>query len=663
MDTETAAVSNCKFDWADDDDEDFDLERWKATADTSAPTAAELGPLQVPPTEDKTDDREETYTLSRIRNERACWDPSVAEEPSDAGLIQEPVPIAQLPAEYWHLAVLNCRPEHQVMSARFVRITRAIGLRYDGKEEPEAPAYPELSDSKTCRSNYMKRFQNWKIEHRSLSCSNVYRKSPLNIATPIENAHEIDNLVDSADEEAEEVLDEYEAMQIFAFELEEQDQASVSDQPECNQEADREMNEEIDRMLVDQSKNDVDISQRFSRKQLEDLYRQYKAEQLQIAESGTEELFAKVRLDTIEEEDTASIDSWEASSCDEEDPEPCPSCSENDEMALLVAHPVEDDETFSLATHPFDAAATEEELDFDNVVFGSEDEAQDSMAETKSETDSEPSDEGYASSSPPVTPILESSRILGKRHTQDGFIPAEMRLSSSSMRRKTKCWTESMDALNAFRQMARNEQYVDDVFEEDEDDEVLERVQGEPNLKDELRELSEATKDAKFTLVVVPPQEEDKIKVCPLSDLAMILAEQSNTAGAVEEDDQIYLIDDERRGILDVSFAFPGPPAGRSTSALKSTSAATSTATSPKRSVSSSSARRWTDPPKYIPDPPSVVLSSATRHKKQNSLSLDHLASAVTKSRFYMCELPWKQVVIMTAGVVAGGFLSMARRH
>ena len=71
MASEDLIVDSRKFDWADDDDDDFDLDSWNATADTSAPTAAELGPLQVPPTGDATKEEDETYTLSRIRNERA----------------------------------------------------------------------------------------------------------------------------------------------------------------------------------------------------------------------------------------------------------------------------------------------------------------------------------------------------------------------------------------------------------------------------------------------------------------------------------------------------------------------------------------------------------------------------------------------------------------
>ncbi|KAH7088708.1 hypothetical protein FB567DRAFT_590826 [Paraphoma chrysanthemicola] len=37
--------------WADDDEDDFDFEAWKATADTSAPTVDSLPPLQLPPPE------------------------------------------------------------------------------------------------------------------------------------------------------------------------------------------------------------------------------------------------------------------------------------------------------------------------------------------------------------------------------------------------------------------------------------------------------------------------------------------------------------------------------------------------------------------------------------------------------------------------------------
>jgi hypothetical protein len=663
MACETVATDSRKFDWADDDNDDFDLDSWNATADTSAPTADELGPLQVPPTEDVTKDEEEAYTLSRVSNERAYLDPPVAKELPDAELTQGPDPVAQLPAEYWYLAVLNCRPEQQVTSARFDRITRAIGFRYDGKDEPEAPAYPEFSNSKAYRSSYMAGFQKWKIEHRSLSCSKVYRNSPLNIVTSIENAHEIDDIVDRTDEEVEEIFDEDEHTQIFPFEQEEQVQTSVSDQFERDRDADREMNEEIDRMLVDQSKNNVDISKRFSRKELEGLYHHYKALQLEADKSDAEELYAKVKLSVIKEEDTTSIDSWEACSWDEELFEPHHPCAEDDGMSFLVIGSMDDDKTLSSIKYPFDAAATEEELDFNDVVFGFGDDAKDHKAETKSETDSEPSDEGYASSSPPITPTLESFRTIGKRHTKDDFIPAEMRLSSSSMRRKTNGRTDSMDALNAFRQAARNEQPVDDAFEEEEEnDEVAESIQEESISYDELKEPFGANEGSEFALIVVPPEEENRTKVCPLSDLALVLIEQANSVILIEEDDQVHYIDNEGRGILDLSFAFPGLSADHTSSATKST-VTTSTTISPHISASKSSSRRWSDPRRYFPGPASALPSSATRHKKQNSLSLDYLASAITKSRFYICEVPWAQVSIMTAGVVAGGLLSMVGRH
>ena len=662
MACETIAADSRKFDWAEDDNDDFDLESWNATADTSAPTADELGPLQVPPTGNVTKDEEEAYTFSRISNERVYPDPPVAKESPDAELTQGPDPIAQLPAEYWYLAVLNCRAEHQVISARFDRITRAIGFRYDGKEDPEAPAYPELSNSKAYRSSYMKGFQKWKMEHRSLSCSKVYRSSPLKIFTSIENAHEIDDIVDRTDEEVEEIFDEDEHTQIFPFEQEEQVQTSVSDQFERGRDADREMNEEIDRMLVDQSKNNVDISKRFSRKELEGLYHHYKALQLEADKSDAEELYDKVRLDVIEEEDTTSIDSWEACSWDEELFEPYHPCAEDDGMSFSVIGSMDDDKTLSSIKYPFDAAATEEELDFNDVVFGFGDDARDHKAETKSETDSEPSDEGYASSSPPITPTLESFRTIGKRHTKDDFIPAEMRLSSSSMRRKTNGRTDSMDALNAFRQAARNEQPVDDAFEEEENDEVAESIRKEKISYDELGEPFGANGGSGFALIVVPPEEENRTKVCPLSDLALALIEQANSIGPIEEDDQVHYINNEGRGILDLSFVFPGPFADHTSSATKST-VATSTTISPHIPASKSSSRRWSDPLRYVPGPASALPSSATRHKKQNSLSLDYLASAVTKSRLYMCEVPWTQVGIMTAGVVAGGLLSMVRCH
>ncbi|KAG9194815.1 hypothetical protein G6011_04850 [Alternaria panax] len=652
-----------KFDWADDDDDDFDLDSWNATADTSAPTAAELGPLQVPPNEDATkEEEEETYTLSRIRNERANWDSDAATESFDAELAQEPELITQLPAEYWYLAVLNCRPEHQVMSARFDRITRAIGLRYDGKEQAEASAYPELSSSKAHRSSYAKGFQKWKMEHRSLSCSKVYRNSPLNIVTSIENAHEIDDKDDGADEEEHEVLDEYEAMQMFTFEQQEQAQVFGSDDSERDQEADREMNEEIERMLVDQSRNNINISERFSRKEIEDLYYQYKAGQLEAARSNIEEVYANVGLDVIEEEDVASIDSRGAGSWDEQLFEPYYPCPEDQEVRSSITGPMEKDDILSSIVHRPDDAVTEEELDFNDIVFGNEDDGHDFKSETKSEIDSEPSDEGYASSSPPITLTLEIFRTMGERHMRGGFIPAEMRLSSSSMRRRINVRFGSIDALKAFRQTARNEQPVDDVFEEYEHDDVLESIQKGINSKHEFKEPPGASKGPEFALIIVPPEEEDEAKACPLSDLALILVEEAKSFESARDDDRVPSIDHEGRGILDRSFAFPGPSADSTLSANKGTST-TNTTTTAQIPASKPSSRRWTDPPKYIPGPSSALPALATRHKKQGSLCLDHLASAVTKSRFYISEVPWTQFGIMTAGVVAGGLLSMTHRY
>lgn len=56
--------------WADDDDDDFDFDSWKATADTSAPTMADLPPLQRAPTEL---DLSFTVDYGKTANETAPW--------------------------------------------------------------------------------------------------------------------------------------------------------------------------------------------------------------------------------------------------------------------------------------------------------------------------------------------------------------------------------------------------------------------------------------------------------------------------------------------------------------------------------------------------------------------------------------------------------------
>jgi len=615
MASDTVASVNQKFNWADDDEDEFDLDSWNATVDTSAPTAAELGPLQVASTGDDTKEGE-VYTLSRISNERAYWDPPAIQESSDAEPTPEAEaePVVEPPAEHWHIAVLGCSPEHQVMSARYIFITHAIGPSYEGKEDSDVPAYPELSENPGHRSYYARGFRDWKMKHRGFSSKRVYRNSPLNIVTSIDNAHEIDDIVDP-------------------------EEGAVED-------ADREMNEEIDRMIDDQITNHIDQFQWFSRTELENFYHQFKAQE-QKAETGDD------ASDDDDDDDSDSDDGW-----DEEAYEPYNGPLHDEEKSPTTTESVEDNETMLSATRPFAAADKEEELDFNDVVFGDDDRCD--QSQSQDETDSEPGDEGYVSSSPPDTPFFETFNKADSVHAQNAFNSINARLSMSSWRRKTICRTVSMDALKTFRQTAKFEQRVDDAFEDDEDNEDFEDLQENFDIDDEVKTSSDTMENTEFVLVVTPPEDEQITQDYPSSPATPLSSARATVSDLTEEDDQVISVKDESRGTLNSAFTFPSISASEASLPKEDVSTADTAI-----DTSKTSSRRWTDPPKYDTTLSSISpLSSRrhTKHAKHSSVSLDYVVGAVSKSWLYVGQVPWTQIGIMGAGVVAGGLLSMAGR-
>jgi len=612
MASDTVASFNQKFNWADDDEDEFDLDSWNATADTSAPTVAELGPLQVAPTGDDTKEGE-VYTLSRISNQRACWDPPAIQESSHAEPTQEAEAeaVVEPPAEHWHIAVLGCSLEHQVTSARYILITHAIGPSYEGKEESDVPAYPELSENPGHRSYYARGFRDWKMKHRGFTSRRVYRNSSLNIVTSIDNAHEIDDIADP-------------------------EEGAVED-------ADREMNEEIDRMIDDQITNHIDQFQWFSRTELENFYHQFKAQE-QKAEVGD---------DVSDNDDSDSDDGW-----DEEAYEPYNGPVHDEEMSPTTTASVEDEKTMFSITRPFAAADKEEELDFNDIIFGDDDKCD--QSESQDETDSEPSDEGYVSSSPPDTPFFETFNKADSVGAQNAFNSINARLSMSSRRRKTICRTESMDALKTFRQTAKFEQRVDDAFEDDEDNEDFGDLQENLDIDDELKTSSDTMDNTEFVLVVTPPEDDQSTQDYLPSPATPLSSTRATVSDSTEEDNQVVSVKDDSRGTLNSAFTFPSIPAGEASLPKEEMSTADTVT-----DTSKTSPRRWTDPPKYDPTLPSISpLSSRrhTKHAKHSSVSLDYVVGAVSKSWLYVGQVPWTQIGIMGAGVVAGGLLSMAGR-
>lgn len=128
-----------KFNWADDDeDDDFDLEAWKATADISAPSAESMPPLQLD------DSSSPCYTT--IHTSTSALAPETSPY-STCSPPPTPSPAAAIPAavlEQYHAftAVAAWRALHRV---------------------PDPPAYPELSEWKGIRQYYAREWKNMKV--------------------------------------------------------------------------------------------------------------------------------------------------------------------------------------------------------------------------------------------------------------------------------------------------------------------------------------------------------------------------------------------------------------------------------------------------------------------------------------------------------------------
>ncbi|KAF1938406.1 hypothetical protein EJ02DRAFT_425758 [Clathrospora elynae] len=161
----SATVSSRSFSWTDDEQDDWNFETWKATADTSAPTLADLGPLQLPPAED---DEGVAYTSSRCKNTRSLF-LAVPQHPELRG-----VPF-----------------ERQVKLAQTTIFTRAIG-HGEGKLYSDPSAYPELSSEPTNRKYYTQAYNLFKA-NSDKDCRRpiLYQCSVLRVSTT--NDDEVDD--------------------------------------------------------------------------------------------------------------------------------------------------------------------------------------------------------------------------------------------------------------------------------------------------------------------------------------------------------------------------------------------------------------------------------------------------------------------------------------
>ncbi|CAO2655043.1 Nn.00g117760.m01.CDS01 [Neocucurbitaria sp. VM-36] len=114
------------FNWADDDEDDFDFECWQATADTSAPTIKDLGPLQLPPTDD---DPHFTVISPPATNNSAALS-AIDQSPCVGTSLQD-----QQSCDEGQVHV----PDWQREEAHACLVHRAL------KESSDAPAYCEMS--------------------------------------------------------------------------------------------------------------------------------------------------------------------------------------------------------------------------------------------------------------------------------------------------------------------------------------------------------------------------------------------------------------------------------------------------------------------------------------------------------------------------------------
>lgn len=120
------------FSWADDEEDDFDFETWKANVDTSAPTICDLPPLQIPLDTSEGDEAYEETILEMLRD---------LSDDREECLIPDTVDARGFPD-------FKIATYIQVQHAAHVLTTHAL------KEAPALPAYPELSTETEFRSSY-----------------------------------------------------------------------------------------------------------------------------------------------------------------------------------------------------------------------------------------------------------------------------------------------------------------------------------------------------------------------------------------------------------------------------------------------------------------------------------------------------------------------------
>ncbi|USP76129.1 hypothetical protein yc1106_03403 [Curvularia clavata] len=403
-----AAGHNRRWSWDEDEDDDFDLDTWKATVDTSSPSAHDLGPLQLPACEEKTENVIVDSLECHIYADKHWETPD--SDMQDMAENQWPIIVSECECtsetedeeaspEPTYTNLVDMIVEEQVAIARHEYLTHAIGLYFEGKEEADAPAYPELSPYNGHRYRYAKAFQNIKYANGRRQ-GEVYQHSPLVLVTSIDDAH----LMDEKSQHGEYCADEYEQEtleDILGYEEEE----TEIEMPQVEftvafDENPKDANEQVKLQRLP-------ALDHFSQDELKELIGMWKAQQDKDSEDSFED---------NHEEDASSIDTWERSDIDEEEIfEPLGVECDEDSNEFSFVHPLEPE-----------AFIYNEELDFNDVVFCGD-------------YDIENHDEGYVSSSPPVSPVPDLFTDGGEWQKEN---------TKASARPKGAVRVDSMDALD-----------------------------------------------------------------------------------------------------------------------------------------------------------------------------------------------------------------------
>ncbi|KAF1846432.1 uncharacterized protein K460DRAFT_406637 [Cucurbitaria berberidis CBS 394.84] len=190
----TATLSNRpsrSFNWADDEEDDFDFESWKATADTSAPSIKDLTPLQLPPSED-----ESQFTVTKLELSKEHASSTVSGE---FPLLDDTSSTVQQPSD----GEAEVTGEAEWQCAHDQLVCRALQDSSDMPAYGEMSYYDEYNPSPHKRANYTQNWNQMKA-NSGLDCRRpvLYRSSSLRQVFFFEE-DEITEPIEPADEDVE----------------------------------------------------------------------------------------------------------------------------------------------------------------------------------------------------------------------------------------------------------------------------------------------------------------------------------------------------------------------------------------------------------------------------------------------------------------------------